>query len=60
MACKIQMDVLATGREPVLVSDAIVEGLYGDSGMPYSEPAGARVWPSLIRMLDRNGSDFRE
>ncbi|MDH3666881.1 MAG: class II aldolase/adducin family protein [Paracoccaceae bacterium] len=60
MACKIQMDVLASGREPVLVSDAIVDGLYCESGMPENEPSGARAWSSMIRMLDRKESDFRE
>ncbi len=39
MACKIQMDVLASGRKPALVSDAIVGGLY-----QRQRDAGERAW----------------
>lgn len=60
MACKIQIDVLATGREPVLASPEVVEGLYRDGGVPGNEPPGARVWPSMLRMLERQGIPFRD
>ncbi|MEM8647266.1 MAG: class II aldolase/adducin family protein [Pseudomonadota bacterium] len=59
MACKIQVDVLASGQEPLLVSQEIVDGLYGDGGVPEAEPPGVRVWPSMLRMLDRMDESYR-
>lgn len=53
MACKIQVDVLASGEEPILASDAIVQGLYRDGGVPENQPGGIRAWPSVVRMLKR-------
>jgi len=60
MACKIKVDVLASGQEPVLASDAIVEGLYRDGGVPENEPPGVRVWDAMIRLLDRKDPSYRD
>ena len=59
MACKIQVDVLASGQEPVLASDAVVAGLFHYGGAPEKEPVGVRVWPSMLRMLDRKDDSYR-
>ncbi len=59
MACKIQVDVLASGREPLMVSHEIVEGLYTEGGVPAAEPGGVRVWPAMLRMLDRIDESYR-
>jgi ribulose-5-phosphate 4-epimerase/fuculose-1-phosphate aldolase len=59
MSCKIQVDVLAAGQEPILVSDSIVQQLFHDGGVPESQPPGVRVWLSMLRMLDRQGIDYR-
>lgn len=59
MACKIQVDVLASGQEPVLASDDIVDGLFRDGGVPENEPPGVRVWEAMIRMLDRKDASYR-
>lgn len=60
MACKIQIDVLASGQEPVLVSNETVETLYLSGGQPGDVPLGVRVWPSMLRMLERKDASFRE
>lgn len=60
MACKIQVDVLASGQDMVLVSNHIVEGLFTSSGAPANEPAGARVWSAMVRMLDRKDGGYRD
>lgn len=60
MACKIQVDVLASGREPILVSDEIVDGLYRYKGAPETPPSGVRVWPAMRRMLDRKWPDYKD
>ncbi len=59
MACKIQVDVLASGQDPLLVSQKIVDGLYTDGGVPDAEPAGVRVWTAMLRMLDRIDESYR-
>ena len=59
MSCKIQVDVLASGQEPIPVSDTIVKQLFHDGGAPESQPGGVRVWPVLMRMLERQGIDYR-
>jgi len=59
MACKIQVDVLASGQEPILAGDDIVDGLFRHGGVPENEPPGVRVWPAMIRMLDRKDASFR-
>ena len=58
MACKIQVDVLASGQKMVLASDEVVQGLFEDSGAPAREPSGTRVWPSMLRMLERKGEAY--
>ena len=59
MACKIQVDVLASGQEPILADDDIVDGLFRHGGVPENEPPGARVWPAMLRMLDRKDDSYR-
>lgn len=59
MACKIQVDVLASGQEPVLASDEIVDGLFRYGGVPENQPSGTRVWEAMIRMLDRKDAGYR-
>ncbi len=59
MSCKIQVDVLASGQEPILVDDRIVRELFHDGGAPEAQPPGVRSWLSMVRMLDRKGIDYR-
>ena len=59
MACKIQVDVLASGQEPVLVDEDIVQGMFRDRTFGDDVPRGARCWASAVRMLDRQGIKFR-
>ncbi len=59
MACKIQVDVLASGQEMILAADEVVEGLFKASSDPDKPPNGARVWPSMLRLLDRKNESYR-
>lgn len=59
MACKIQVDVLGSGQEPILVDDRIVEALFNDRSEGDSQPSGARAWLAMVRMLERRGIDYR-
>ena len=59
MSCKIQVDVLAAGDDPLLVPPEVVAGL-SEYGNPGPEPKGAREWPGLLRQLDRTDSSYRD
>ncbi|MEM1047229.1 MAG: class II aldolase/adducin family protein [Pseudomonadota bacterium] len=59
MACKIQVDVLASGQEMHLAPQSVVDALFTDGGAPEALPSGVRVWDSMIRMLDRKDESWR-
>ena len=60
MACKIQVDVLASGEEPILASKDTVEGLFRCGGAPQEYPQGVRVWSAAIRILQRKGANYED
>ena len=59
MACKIQVDVLSSGEEPLLASDEVVDGLFGFRKNDAGYPRGVRVWSAVVRMLDRKGINYK-
>jgi ribulose-5-phosphate 4-epimerase/fuculose-1-phosphate aldolase len=58
MSCKIQVDVLASGKDYIVPDDDALASLakYGAIG---SEPKGERAWPGLLRGLDRQDPSYR-
>lgn len=64
-ACKIQVDVMASGAEhitPIREAIAAVEqhSLIGKAGADDPDSYLQRNWQALIRMLDREDPSFRE
>ena len=59
MACKIQVDVLASGEETIQPDDAAIASL-ASYGVPGPERKGEAAWPSLMRMLDKIDPSFRQ
>ena len=59
MACKIQVDVLAAGKDYVLPAGEAVAGL-SDGGLPGDTPHGKRYWQALMRLVERRYPDFRD
>lgn len=59
MACKIQVDVLASGQKIIEMPKDAIETLshWGD---PQPEPWGTKEWPALIRMLDRKDPSYKD
>ena len=60
-ACKIQVDVLASGAEVIVPPSDVVEFLNND-GMPRADgpsDGATRSWTALIRMLDAKDNSFR-
>ena len=58
MACKVQVDILQSGTEPLQPPAPVVEGLkaWGDPG---PEPKGAMEWAALVRLLERKDPSFK-
>lgn len=59
MSCKIQVDVLASGKDFIVPDDAALASL-AQFGAPGDEPKGGRAWPGLLRALDRADPSYRE
>lgn len=59
MACKIQVDATASGQELIHCSDSIVQGLYTYKDAPAVPPTGIRVWPAMLRLLNRTQPDYK-
>ena len=64
-ACKIQVDVMASGAKQIIPSrDAIASveqySLIGKAGADDPDSYLQRNWQALIRMLDREDPSFRE
>ena len=59
-ACKVQVDVLASGRRPVLPSHELATRMaqrYSpDGGLSFDQ----MEWPALLRQLDREDASFRD
>jgi ribulose-5-phosphate 4-epimerase/fuculose-1-phosphate aldolase len=58
-ACKIQVDVMSSGKEPILLDNKIIQGLYYRDGVPEKEPYGVEDWYPQVRWLDKNMPGFR-
>lgn len=58
MACKIQVDILATADKPIEITDDALSALH-DWGAPENGPHGGIQWAPLMRMLDRTVPEFR-
>jgi len=59
MSCKIQVDVLAAGKDYLVPDDDALASL-SKFGAPGDEPKGGRAWPGLLRGLDRSDPSYRE
>ncbi len=61
-ACKVQVDVLAAGRDYILPEDDVLDDLagYGNARAGGGDADVARVWDAVMRLLDRQDSTFRD
>ncbi len=59
IACKIQVDLLASGEEPVIPSEQAIEDLQQE-GRPGDQPLGETEWPAMIRLLERKDPSYRD
>jgi ribulose-5-phosphate 4-epimerase/fuculose-1-phosphate aldolase len=59
-ACQIQVDAMAGGIDNVVAMPAAAADTADAQFHDATRTKGARAWTSLLRMLDRLGSDFRD
>ncbi len=59
MACQIQIDALAGGRPLVLPSPTIARKVAKQFSSKDRTPIDDKDWPALLRLLERNKSDYR-
>ena len=59
MSCKIQLDVMATGRTLRVPPDEVRERA-ARQWVRDGKPQGLRSWPALLRMLDRKNPGYRD
>ncbi|MGI9315802.1 MAG: class II aldolase/adducin family protein, partial [bacterium] len=60
-ACKVQVDVLRSGEEPVIPPDHALKSL-SKYGVPSKDGPGdfvTRSWEAVVRMLDQKHPDYR-
>ncbi len=58
MACQIQIDALAGGVVPTLPSEDVARKVAAQFENPGRTPVAERDWPALMRLLERQHSDF--
>lgn len=59
MACKAQVDVMASGAQPLVPSDAVVERTWRLYQPEVRRPFGEMEWPAMLRLLDRKDPSYR-
>ncbi len=61
-ACKVQVDVLAAGRDYVVPEPQVLDELarYGNQRAGGGDADVARVWDAVVRLLDRQDPSFRD
>ncbi|MGE3148002.1 MAG: class II aldolase/adducin family protein [Pseudorhodoplanes sp.] len=57
MCCQLQMDLLATGREPNIPPPEVCRKAYRQSLDPLP---GKFEWPALLRLLDKVAPDYKD
>lgn len=59
-ACQIQVDAMAGGIDNLIVMPGAAADTADAQFHAETRSKGARAWTSLLHMLDRHGSDFRD
>ena len=59
MSCKIQVDVLASGKDYIVPDQDALDSL-AKYGSPAAKVQGERAWPGLLRGLDLADPSFRD
>lgn len=58
-ACQIQVQVMSTGMEPILVDQAIVDGIKAQANIVHTgSTGGQKAWPAMLRRVYKEDPSF--
>jgi hypothetical protein len=58
-ACQVQLQVMATGMEPILVDQSIVDGIKAQANIVHTGATGGqKSWPAMVRKAYRADPSF--
>jgi ribulose-5-phosphate 4-epimerase/fuculose-1-phosphate aldolase len=57
-ACQIQVETMSCGQELVMIDQEVLQRGMARAEARFAEPtSGQRLWESMLRQLDRDGTD---
>ncbi|QBG35362.1 class II aldolase/adducin family protein [Litorilituus sediminis] len=60
-ACQVQLQVMATGMDPVYAPQSIIDGIKAQAAIVHSgETGGQKAWPAMVRRVFRNDPTFAQ
>ncbi|MCF6194403.1 MAG: class II aldolase/adducin family protein, partial [Kangiellaceae bacterium] len=60
-ACQVQLQVMASGMEPIYAPQSIIDGIKAQAGIVHSgETGGQKAWPAMLRRAYKKYPDFIE
>ncbi len=59
MACKVQVDVLASGRDYVLPPEQAIKDVNEWTRVSSQTEPQERAWPALMRLVERTNPDYK-
>jgi ribulose-5-phosphate 4-epimerase/fuculose-1-phosphate aldolase len=58
-ACQIQLQIMATGMQPVIIEQAIIDGIKAQADIVHTGlTGGQKSWPAMLRKVYRHDPDF--
>lgn len=60
-ACQVQLQVMATGMEPIYVDQSIIDGIKAQANIVHSGlTGGQKAWPAMMRRVAREYPNFAD
>jgi len=60
-ACQVQLQVMASGMEPIYAPQSIIDGIKAQASIVHSgETGGQKAWPAMLRRVYQKYPDFAE
>jgi len=60
-ACQVQLQIMSTGMKPVMVEQAIVDGIKAQANIVHTGMTGGqKSWPAMVRKVYRHDPSFAE
>lgn len=60
-ACQVQLQIMSTGMKPIMVEQAIVDGIKAQANIVHTGMTGGqKSWPAMVRKVYRHDPSFAE